>query len=359
MMRPCRQRAALDVLVIGAGQAGLAMGRELERAGRSYLILDGARQVGESWRLRWDSLRLFTPARYSALPGIPFPTAPDHLASKDEVADYLRGYAHAFSMPIALDEPVRELRALGPHDFIATTDYARYRARHVVIATGGYQAPRTPPIASLVPRDVVQVHSTGYRNPSQLPDGPVLVVGAGNSGIQIARELATTREVTLASGRPLLHLPDRILGRSIFEWLERTGALDIPVSSFLGRRASRHETLIGVTPARLARVHGVRVVPRIMRTEGRALLALGGTRVEPRSIVWATGFRPSYDWLRIPVLGPDGRPRHERGVTAVPGLSFLGLPWQHTRGSSLIGWVARDAEYLARHIAAGPVSIAA
>lgn len=345
--RPRLQRRPLDAVVIGAGQAGLAMGRELERAGRDYLIIDAAPEVASAWRSRWDSLRLFTPARHSGLPGIPFPAAPDHLPTKDEVATYLDSYARAFSMPLALDEPVRDLRARGAHEFVVTTDYARYRARHVIVATGGYQAPAVPQLAAALPREVSQLHSSAYRNPQALPDGPVLVVGAGNSGVQIAAELARTHEVTLATGRPLLRLPSRLFGRSIFSWLVRAGAFDIPVTSFLGRRASRREMLIGTSARDIARALGVRLLSRIVRTEGASLVTADGRLTRPRTVIWATGFRPSYGWLRAPVLTPDGRPRHVRGVSAVPGLAFLGLPWQHTRGSSLIGFVARDAAYLA------------
>jgi putative flavoprotein involved in K+ transport len=349
-MSRASRRPRLDVIVIGAGQAGLAMGRELERAGRDFLLIDGARRIGDAWRSRWDSLRLFTPAIHSSLRGIPFPAAPDHLPTKDEVAGYLAGYAHAFSMPVALDEPVRDLLAAGAHDLIVTTDYARYRARHVVVATGGFQAPSIPVFASLLPAAVTQLHSSEFRNERSLPPGPVMVVGAGNSGVQIAAELAVTRDVTLATGRHLTRLPARVLGRSVFHWLQRTGAMDVTVDSFLGRRASRAETLIGQAPRDLAREYGVRIVPRIHRVEAAGLRSIDGTLVRPSTVVWATGFKPSYPWLRAPVFDRAGRPRHVRGITDVPGLAFLGLPWQHTRGSALLGWVARDAEYLASRI---------
>jgi putative flavoprotein involved in K+ transport len=352
MSRHARARR-LDVLVIGAGQAGLAMGGELARSGRTFLLVDGARAVGDSWRARWDSLRLFTPAKYSALPGIPFPAAPDVLPGKDDVADYLGACATALSLPLALDEPVRDLRALGAHEFIATTDYARYRARHVVVATGGFQAPRVPVLSGLLESSVTQLHSSEYRGPSALPDGPVTVVGAGNSGVQIAAELARTRPVTLARGQTLVRLPARMAGRSIFHWLDVTGAMDVTVGSFMGRRASRHELLIGQSPRDVARAHGVRLTSRIVRAEGRALRSADGALHEARTVIWATGFRPSYNWLRIPVFDEEGRPRHVRGVTSVPGLAFLGLPWQHTRGSALLGWVGRDAAHLARWVEAG------
>lgn len=347
MSRRSYRRGILDVLVIGAGQAGLAMGRELERAGRDFLILDGAKDIGDSWRQRWDSLRLFTPASHSALRGVPFPAAPDHYPTKDEVAAYLRAYAAAFSLPVALDEPVRALHRAGDYDFVAVTDFATYRARQVVVATGGYQAPRVPRVATLLGREVTQFHSIAYRSPSQVPDGPVVVVGGGNSGVQIAAELAATHEVTLAIGSTLPRLPQRLLGRSIFAWLSDLGVLDVRGDSRLGRRVRGREMLIGESPRRIARRLGVHLTARVEGAAGECLVTRGGVRHPARSVIWATGYRPSYPWLRIPVLDGSGAPVHRRGVSAVPGLHFLGLPWQHTRGSALIGWVARDAEYLA------------
>ena len=348
-----RTRASqrLDVLVVGGGQAGLAMGRQLQRDGRRFLILDGAARVGDSWRKRWDSLRLFTPARYSALPDLPFPAPPDHLPTKDEVAEYLHLYARTFALPMALDEPVRDLCVHGPHRFHVATDFARYEASHVVVATGGHQAPHVPALAQSLPPHIVQLHSSAYRSPGPLPAGPVLVVGAGNSGVQIAAELAATHEVVLATGAALRPVPARLLGKSLFWWLETTGAMRVRVDSPLGRRARRVELLLGTTPRQLARTLGVRVVPRITGADRTALITADGRRVEPATVIWATGFRPSYPWLHAPVLDAEGRPRHLRGLTSVPGLAFLGLPWQHTRGSSLLGWVARDAAHLARHIA--------
>jgi putative flavoprotein involved in K+ transport len=347
--RRSSRRHLLDVLVIGAGQAGLAMGRELERAGYEHMIIDAAKTVGSAWLNRWDSLTFFTPAAYSGLRGIPFPAAPEHLPTRLEAADYLNNYARAFSMPIALDEPVRALRLLDD-TFHVQTDYTTYRALNVVVATGGYQAAKVPAFASMLPPSVTQLHSSTYRNPSQLPAGPVLVVGAGNSGVQLAREISATHDVTLATGSPLIRLPDRLFGKSIFSWLEATGAMDVTVTSRLGRKFSRREMLVGESAAHIARTHGVRVIPRITRVEGSALRASDDTLVQPKTVLWATGYKPSYDWLHLPVFQHNGKPQHARGITQVPGLYFLGLPWQHTRGSSLLGWVPRDAEFLGQQI---------
>ena len=345
-------RKPLDAIVIGGGQAGLAMGRELALRGLEFLILDAGRRVGDAWRNRWDSLTLFTPARYSALPGLPFPAEPGHYAKAWEMADYLESYARTFDLPVALDEPVHEVRRADGAGFLVTTGHARYRARRVVVATGPFQTPRLPPVAAQLSPAVRQLHSSEYRTPAGVDAGSVLVVGGGNSGVQIAAELARTHEVMLAVGTRLRRLPQRVLGRSVFEWLERSGAMAVPVESALGRRASRTDFLIGDSPGTIARRLGVRPVARVAGAERSGVHLADGAWVVPRTVIWATGFRPDYRWLRLPALDAQGRPEHRRGASRVPGLYFLGLPWLHTRGSALVGWVGRDAEYIAGLIAA-------
>ena len=344
-------RTRYDVILIGAGQAGLAMGRELARQGRRFLILDSARELGSSWRARWDSLRLFTPARHSALPGLPFPGDPDHHPTRDEVVDYLAAYARAFALPLALDEPVRELRPAAGSGFLLRTDHAQYLARQVVVATGAYQVPWVPPLAATLPATVRQLHSSSYRRPGQLPDGPVVVVGGGNTGVQLAAELAASRPTTLAVGKRLTRLPRTLLGRSIFDWLTASGVLGIPGRSMLGRRARRHDLLIGDAPGHVARHHGVRLTGRVVGTDGPTLRTADGARLEG-TILWATGYRHAWPWLLAPVRDAEGRLVHTRGVTPVPGLYFLGLPWLHTRASSLLTGVGADAAHLAGHVAA-------
>lgn len=341
-----------EVVVIGGGQAGLAMGHHLARQGRSFAILDAGPAVGHVWRTRWDSLKLFTPARYSALPGLPFPGDPEHCPGKDAVADYLEDYARAFDLPV---HPGRAVTALRPHPsgegFRVEAGAERYEARQVVVATGPFQRPAIPAAAQRLSPEVVQLHSSAYRNPEQLPPGPVLVVGGGNSGVQIAAELAPTRPTTLALGGRMLRLPERLLGRSVFWWLERAGVMNVTVESALGRRASRRELLLGSGPETLARDLGVRRVGRVADAGGSRVLTREGEAVEAAAVVWATGYRADHSWIHAPVLDPRGLPVHRRGVTPAPGLYFLGLPWQHTRGSALLGWVGRDAAYLAARIA--------
>jgi putative flavoprotein involved in K+ transport len=332
-----------EVIVIGGGQAGLAIGYHLARRGIEFVVLDAAPRVGDAWRGRWDSLRLFTPARYSGLPGMPFPGDPDRYPGKDEVADYLEVYAAHFDLPVRTGQRVRALRP-GPDGWTAETVDGRHEARQVVVATGPFHRPAVLGLGRDLPAGVVQVHSASYQNPAQLPAGDVLVVGAGNSGVQIAEELSQTHRVHLAVGERMPRLPQRLLGRSLFWWLEKTGVMDVSVDSLLGRRMSRTDTLIGKGPRMLRDVelHG-----RAVEVRGDAVFTAAGTRVNPASVVWATGFRPDFGWIEAPVLGPRGFPVHRRGITAAPGLYFLGLSWLHTRGSALIGWVGRDAEHLA------------
>ena len=227
--------AALDVIVVGGGQAGLATAYHLTHQGADVLVLDAGAEIGEAWRNRWDSLRLFTPAQYDALPGMAFPAREDDYPTKDMVADYLRDYAARFKLPVRLACPVDRVKQVAG-GFVVHSGQGPLRARQVVIATGPFQAPAVPRVAANLSGEVVQLHSATYRRPSDIPAGPVVVVGAANSGRQIAEELAATHDVTLAVGTASLQLPQRLLGRDLFWWLTRTGLLARTLESRLARR---------------------------------------------------------------------------------------------------------------------------
>jgi putative flavoprotein involved in K+ transport len=344
-----------ETVVIGAGQSGLAVGYHLAERDVDFAVLSDEARVGDNWRKRWDSLRLFTPARYSGLPGTPFPAPPTHLADKDEVADYLERYAERMDLPVRLATRVRKLSWDGERYAIGIDGSAVViEADSVVVATGAFQRPRLPAVATRLSEMIHQLHSSQYRNPFALPEGPALVVGAGNSGAQIALELARFRKVWLA-GRDTGHLPRRLLGRDIFDWLWpviRRATAD----TRLGRRMRASirrsgDALIGI-PERELRDAGVMRVGRV--DEERAGLPMCGTQViEPSVIVWCTGFGPDYSWIDIPgAIGEDGYPVHQRGVsTTTEGLFFTGLRFQHRLSSSLIGGAGDDAAFVAEQVA--------
>jgi putative flavoprotein involved in K+ transport len=339
------------VVVVGAGQAGLAIGYFLARQRRRFVILDRADSIAAAWRERWESLTLFTPRRYNSLPGLPFPGDPDGYPNRDEVIAYLEGYARTFELPIELNSNVRRLTREDGR-FLLELEGRRIIAGQVVVATGPFQGPRVPELADRLAPEVYQTHSTGYRKPGDVPEGTVLVVGGGNTGFQIAKELSATHKVFLSVGSRQTPLPQRFLGRDLFWWLTKSRLLKTTVESRLGRRLQHRETLIGSSPRELCRRYGVELRARVIDASGRTVRFADGSELEVDAVVWATGYRPDYSWIDLPVFDARGRLRHRRGVSDVPGLYFLGLTWQHTRGSALLGWVKEDAEYIAAQIAA-------
>lgn len=350
-LTPPRRTERYTTIVVGAGQAGLAVGYELQKRDEDFLILDGAPRVGESWQRRWDSLRLFTSAKHSSLPGLEFPASPLHFPSKDDVAAYLERYASTFDLPLRLNTRVSSLTALGGRYVLDTTE-VRYEAAHVIVATGPFQAPRIPEIAAQLSSRIHLVHSNDYVNPHLLPDGPALVVGSGNSGAQIAIELARFRQVWLA-GRETGRVPRRVLGRDIYDWvwpvLSRM-TTDTRPGRALRERFRRGDPLVGISGRQMLAA-GVKRVGRLDTVVDGSPVC-DGVAIPARVIVWSTGFRHDYRWIRLPVFDAIGNPRHERGVVREsPGLYFVGQRFQTAYTSALIGGVGRDAAYVAEQVA--------
>jgi putative flavoprotein involved in K+ transport len=341
----------VDVAVVGGSQAGLAMGYYLRELGRRFVILERADSIAPAWRQRWDSLTLFTPRGYSSLPGLPFPGDPDDYPTRDEVIGYLERYAETFELPIELNSEVHRLSHESGR-FVLDVDGRMVTADQVVVATGPFQTPYVPKLAEQLDSGVWQAHSTGYRRPSDVPEGTVLVVGGGNTGFQIAKELSATHKVVLSVGSKQKPLPQRIAGRDLFWWLTKTGLIRKTVDSRLAQRLKDRDTLIGSSPRQITRRYGVELKPRATVVSGRTVRSEDGNEVQVDAVIWATGYRPDYSWIDLPIVDENGRLRHRRGVTDVAGLSFLGLTWQWTRGSALIGWVKDDAAFLAERIAA-------
>jgi putative flavoprotein involved in K+ transport len=277
---------------------------------------------------------------------MPFPGRPDTYPTKDPVVGYLQDYAAAFNLPVRLNARVTDL-ARTQEGFEVRTDSDLFRARQVVVAIGPFQVPFVPPAAQRLDGSVTQLHSAAYRSPQALPTGPVLVVGGGNSGFQIAEELAAAGrrvDLSIASKQPVL--PQRLASKDLFWWLTRLRLMRVSTESRLGRRMSSRDFIIGSSRRRL-RAKGVRFRPRVADADGRTVRLTDGTSLEVGIVVWATGYRSDYSWIDIPGVTHEGHVIHRRGVTEIPGLYFLGLTWQHTRGSALLGFVGDDAAYLA------------
>ena len=348
-----------DVLIIGAGQSGLALGYHLQRRGRQALLVDRNDRIGGSWRARWDSLKLYSPANRDGLPGLPFPAGRASYPTKDEMADYLEAYAAHFELPVRLGTAVE---ALTQEDgrYVAHTGGSRIEAETVVVASGVFEKPHVPEFADELNPAITQLHSSAYRNLSQLQDGPVLVVGASHSGADIAFEAAAEHEVVL-SGRDTGQLPASIesrRGRALFRGLFFAGTHILTVDTPLGRKM-RPEIRHGGAPLLRYRRSDLRAagVERVLeRTAGvqDGLPVLDGGRVlEVRNVVWCTGFRPNFGWIRLPFeIGDDGYPVQHRGASTTPGVYFVGLPFLHSFASMLIGGAGRDAERVADQIAA-------
>lgn len=358
MTSPLEELRFKRVIVVGAGQAGLAMGHALARIGLrpqvDFMIFDAAVAGERAWNRRWHSLRLFTPARHSSLPGIAFPGDGSRYPRTDEVSVYLDDYANQLGLVPTWGTRVHGVqRDPHGHGLILMTNVGEVSTRNVVAATGPFAEPRLPEFAGRVRVPGQNLHSDSYTHPKQLPDGSVLIVGAGNTGRQLARELAGSHEVTLAVGAPQRELPQQFLGVDIFSWMTTTGVLRIPAPSPISRRLARREVVIGQSMEEL-RAFGVRMAPRLVDAAGSTFRFEDGSTLAAQSVLWATGYRPGFGWLPDQVRDSGGGIVQTRGATAVPGLYVLGLPWMHTRGSALLSGVGRDASRIAGMIGRRP-----
>jgi putative flavoprotein involved in K+ transport len=393
-----------QTIVIGAGQAALALSYHLSAAGHDHLLLERGR-IGERWRSeRWDSLRMLTPNWLNRLPGAPPHADADGYLPAADFAEYLRAYARSFRAPVVEGVSVRAVERAGD-EFCVRTDQGADTARAVVIATGDSDLPWVPAIAAQAPPALAQLHGAAYRSPAALAEGGVLVVGAGPSGQQIALELRRAgRDVVLAVGRHARGVR-RYRGRDIWHWLAELGSLDQTIEEVANPEAARRTPNLPLSGAhggerldlrvladagvvvtgRLTGFDGTRArfgwnldadvcaaEQRLRRVLGRIDAHVGAMAPEPvapvgplasvrsrdlraagvTTVLWATGYRRAYPWLHVPVVGADGELLHRRGVTPVPGLYALGLRFQHRRSSHLIGGVGHDAEYLAERILA-------
>ena len=352
-----RQDERIETLIVGGGQAGLATGYYLAKRGRPFAILDANERVGDPWRKRWDSLRLFTPARYAGLPGWGFPARAWSYPSKDDMADYLEAYAARFDLPVRTGVRVDALTKEGER-FVLVAGERRFEADNVVVASGAHRTPRIPAFARELAPDIVQLHSSAYRNPAQLREGGVLLVGAGNSGADIALEVARGHPTWL-SGRDTGHIPVRIdgAGRFVFPVVRFVGHHVLTMGTPVGRRVgpklvSKGDPLVRVKPKDLAAA-GVERIPKVTGVRGGQPMLEDDRVLEVANVVWCTGFRQDLSWIDLRVFGEDGTPLHDRGVVdAEPGLYFVGLLFQYSLSSCVLPGIGRDHQHVAKHIAA-------
>lgn len=349
----------VQTVVIGAGQAGLSVGYHLARRGLPFVILDAHARVGDPWRQRWDSLRLFTPAKYDGLVGMPFPAGGNTFPTKNEMADYLETYAAHFHLPIRHDVTVTRVSRYDDH-YLVEAGADSFVAQHVVVAMANYQRPRVPEFAAALDARITQIHSSAYRNPRQLQAGDVLIVGAGNSGAEIAMELSRSHRVWL-SGRDTGHVPFRLerpaglhvfaplVLRGVFHYLLRT-------SNRIGRKVrssviSHGGPLIRVKPADMAERH-IERAPRVTGVRDGLPQLEDGRVVGVTNVIWCTGFAADRSWIDLPIFDGAEAPIHDRGVVSgQPGLYFVGRLFLYAMSSSMIHGVARDAEYVVTTVA--------
>lgn len=340
----------LEVLVIGGGQAGLAMGYYLKKSKRSFMLVDSSERVGDVWRTRYDSLVLFSPRAYSSLPGMALSGDPEGFPTKDEIADYLEYYHKYYSIPIQLNTNVIKLEKID-NKYIASTTQGKIIARNIVVATGPFQKPFVPNLPGSISKSVFQIHSSEYRNELQVPPGPVLVVGSGNSGTQIAAELSVRGPVSLSTGHKIIFIPRRIFNRSIFWWLHVTRLYKVSNTSRFAKLLKKREPVIGLEVQSLMKSGKVKIVDRVEFLKDNEVELKDGSKIGVSSIIWATGFQHDYSWIQIPgVLDRQNQVIHNRGISQVNGIYFLGLPWLSRVGSAQINGVGYDAKYLNEYI---------
>jgi putative flavoprotein involved in K+ transport len=347
----------VETVIIGGGQAGLVTGYHLRRRERPFVILDENERVGDAWRQRWDSLRLFTPARYSGLPGWRLSAPGLSFPTKDEVADYLEAYAKRFELPVRTSVGVDGVHRDG-NRYVVTSAAGGFEADHVVVASGSHRSPRVPGFAAELDASIVQLHSSEYRNPTQLREGATLVVGAGNSGAEIALEVSRTHP-TLLSGRdvgqlPVKHGPNA--ARFVLPLVRFAGTHVLTVRTPMGRKVRPYFLANGAPLIRTKRkdlaTAGVELLPRTTQVQHGFPAVEHGRVLRVANVIWCTGFLPGFDWINLDVFGDDGRPVHRRGVVPdEPGLFFVGLQFQYAATSDVFPGVGRDAEYIADQIA--------
>lgn len=352
MSRYQQNQLMKDFVIIGAAQAGLSMAYFLKQEQKDFLIIDREDQIGASWLNRWDSLKLFTPTEFNHLAGMPFPAPKGHYPDKFEVAAYFKQYVDTFQFPIQLNTLAERIEKKNDH-FIIKTNQQDISCKQVIIATGPFHIPFTPACHTKLSDSIYQVHSNYYKSPKQLQKGPTLVVGGGDSGFQILDEISkNTSETTYFSGSTDIRtLPQEILGKTLWWWFTITGFLSFSKDSWIGKKISQSkQPIIGTDVKAIINRDNVEIVGHTINAEENTIKTETKELTNVKNIIWATGYKPNFEWIEDLELAKDGYPKHQRGISTTKGLYFIGLPWLHTRGSATLGGIKKDAKYLANKI---------
>ncbi len=341
----------LEFIIVGAAQAGLAMAYYLKEQEKDFLIVDKESEIGASWLNRWDSLTLFTPSEFNNMPGMKFPAKKGHYPSKTEVAKYFKDYVEEFDFPIQLNTLIENISKESGH-FILKSPQGDLEARNVVIATGPFHIPYTPPFSKKIDEDIFQIHSNYYKNPGQLQEGKTMVVGAGDSGFQILDEVSRDdRDVYFSGNTDVKVLPQEILGKTLWWWFTKSGFLSFSRDTWVGRKISNsRQPVIGTPVKEILDRDNVEPVGKTKNAEGELIVTEKKRIKDLKNIIWATGYRPNFSWIEGLELAKNGYPEHYRGVSNIDGLYFIGLPWLHTRGSATLGGIQKDAKFLSDYI---------
>lgn len=341
-----------DYIVIGAGQSGLAIAYYLNKKNADYLIVDANSEIGAPWLKRWDSLKLFTPSEFNNLPGMKFPHKKGHYANKFQVANYLKSYVSKFNIPVEFNHKITSLKKeFGV--FALESETEKFEAKNVIIATGPFHKPFTPSCHTKISNAVLQIHSEHYKSPDQLNEGPTLVVGAGDSGVQILNEISQTNRAVYFSGNTnIVSLPQEILGKTLWWWFSKVGFLTASKYSWIGKKLSKTgQPVIGTDVKALFKRNNITCVGRTLDANEKTIVFEKQKATDIKNIVWATGFKPNFNWIDGIELDESSYPKNYRGVSeTIDGLYFLGLPWLYTRGSATLGGVKKDAKYLKKYL---------
>ncbi|WP_405352219.1 flavin-containing monooxygenase [Nonlabens sp. Asnod3-H03] len=342
----------LDYVVIGGAQAGLSMAYHLQKQNKKFIVIDGEKEVGASWLNRWDSLKLFTPTEYNHLPGLKFRAPKNHYPTKFEVANYFKSYVKKYDIPIQLNTLVTSVRK-NKKTFIIEYKDGFIESKNVIVATGPFHIPYTPPCHTKASQEILQIHSNYYKNADQLQEGDALVVGGGDSGYQILNEISkdSTRTVYFSGDTTVKSLPQQFLGKTLWWWFTITGFLNYNKYSWIGKKInSSTQPVIGTDVKGILSRENVIPVGRTKDASDQKIIFENQKVSTIKNIIWATGYRPNFSWIEGLELDANNYPKNYRGISNIKGLYFMGLPWMYTRGSATLGGVSKDADFLANYI---------